>query len=554
MTKLFKNFLLLFSISTILTCCGKNAGPSWVDNDDYPLEFDGYVGYKDNEELTNQEGSMSYQIFVRSFYDHDGDGTGDLLGVKDKIPYLASLGIKTLWLLPIHKSPTYHGYDVSDYCSINPDYGTLDDFDLLVETAKESNIDIMIDMVFNHTSTNHPWFNDSYNDYRNGVTGENSKADWYVWGTEPLSNYHRYGTNTYYYGYFGNSMPDLNLDSTSLRKEIDNICKFWIKDHGVKGFRLDAILHYYQSNVEKNNEFLGWLSSTTKKYDSNFYMVGEAWTSDPLVNQHMATGLDSCFRFGTSVMGDENLLNLAKGYGNIRSIGRIIENNEKAVKNINENAYSSYFISNHDMDRPLFNDKDHPENSVKQAKALASLYCLLPGTPFMYYGEEIQLVGKRNTSPDDQSDVKRRLPMVWSKDDKTGECTFPEKNRKDLDNTVQVELGVDDQLKDPSSLLNHYREVINIRNKYPILKHGVFTSLYNELEYTEDYMYNRVFAYKITLGDESVIFIHNLLMYNTEINMLGSEILDSINVDDKAPSAKDGKLRIGAFSSVILKA
>ena len=119
---------------------------------------------------------------------------------------------------------------------------------------------------------------------------------------------------------------------------------------------------------------------------------------------------------------------------------------------------------------------------------------------------------------------------------------------------MQVELGVDDQLKDPSSLLNHYREVINIRNKYPILKHGVFTSLYGDLEYTEDYMYNRVFAYKVTLGNESVIIIHNLLMYNAEINMLGSEILDSINVDDKAPSVKDGKLRIGAFSSVILKA
>ena len=127
--------------------------------------------YSFNAANTNANGSVNYEIFVRSFYDHDGDGTGDLLGVKDKLPYLKDLGVKTLWLLPIHESPSYHGYDVADYYSVNPDYGTMDDFDALVESAENYGIDIMIDMVLNHTSNQNPWFTQSYQDYVNNVTG-----------------------------------------------------------------------------------------------------------------------------------------------------------------------------------------------------------------------------------------------------------------------------------------------------------------------------------------------------------------------------------------------
>ena len=541
-------------VPSLLSGCANEAAQSWSDPDkDYPLQFDGVKGYEFEEGLTNRDGSVGYEIFVRSFFDHNGDGTGDLLGVKDKIPYLAEMGVKTLWLLPIHKSPTYHGYDVLDYYSVNPDYGTLNDFDELVRTARESNIDIMLDMVFNHTSTNHVWFNQSYEDYVSNNTSSTSKKDWYMWSDVTGSNYHRYGTSkVYYYGYFSHTMPDLNLDSESLRAELDNVCKFWIQDHGVKGFRLDAILHYYQSNAEKNNEFLGWLTNTTRKYDPNFYMVGEAWTSDPIVNEHTKTGLDSCFRFGTSVMGDENLLNLSKGYGNMRSTLKIIQNNEEDVKEGNKDAYGSYFVSNHDMDRPTFKDRDDPLRGPRQAKSLASLYLLLPGTPYIYYGEEINLVGVRTAS---DTDVERRLPLIWSKNDKTGECAFPEKNKAYLmDNIEQVELGIDDQLADPTSVLNHYRAVINIRNKYPMFKHGTFTSLYNSISCTEDYMYGRIFAYKLTLGSDSIVIVHNLSTMNAEMDALGSEILESINVDDKAPTLKNGTLRLGAHSTVILKA
>ena len=551
--KLYTKRLLLLFVPFLLISCGGSTN-TWSDPDkDYPLEFDGYEGYEIPEGLTNQDSSVGYEIFVRSFYDHDGNGTGDLLGVKDKIPYLASLGVKTLWLLPIHKSPTYHGYDVTDYYSVNPDYGTLDDFDALVQTAGEYNIDIMLDMVFNHTSSSHVWFDQSFQDMKNNNQSATSKKDWYTWQEKSSSNYHRYSNTSYYYlGYFSNSMPDLNLDSTSLRDEIDNICKFWIQDHGVKGFRLDAILHYYETNAAKNNEFLGWLTNTTRKYNPNFYMVGEAWTGDSIINDHTSGGLDSCFRFGTSVMGDENLLNLAKGYGNMKSTMRILENNETSVKRGNPNAYSSYFVSNHDMDRPTFFDRDDALRGPRQAKALASMYLLLPGTPFIYYGEEITLVGTRTAK---DTDVERRLPLIWSKTNKQGECAFPEPSKSYLmDNITQVELGVEDQLSDPTSLLNHYRAVINIRNKYPMFKHGKFTSLYSSIECTEDYMYGRIFAYKLSLNGEAIVIIHNLSAMNAEMTALGTEILDSLNVDDKAPTLKDGVLRLGAHSSVILKA
>jgi len=566
-----KKYSLLLITLFLLTSCGEGNKPvdpstptepstpseptssTWVDPDtDYPLTYDGYDAYPIDSSISNENGSMSYELFVRTFYDTNGDGIGDINGVKAKIPYLASLGIKTVWMMPIHNSPSYHGYDVTDYYSVHPDYGTLSDFDALITEANKYHIDIMLDMVLNHTATNNPYFHKSYVDYKNDYQGSDSKKDWYVWRDDSASNYYQYMNDRYYLGMFGYSMPDLNLNSEGVRNEIDNICKFWIKEHGVKGFRLDAAMHYMESNIDSNNEFLGWLKSTTQKYDPNFYMVAEVWTNDVTVNSYYKSGLDSFFRFDNSVTGDYNFINLTKGYGNIDLIAKTIQNNEATMKKNNPTGYSSYFVSNHDQDRPSY---DKTELGLQQNKSLVNLYALLPGTPFMYYGEEIQMVGKRNTSPDDLSDARRRLPMIWSKDNKTGQTKFPEQSRKDLDNTVQVELGVEDQLADPFSLLNHYRYVINVRNKYPSLfKYGVFTSLNKQLSFSEDYMEGRVMAYKLSYNGESIIIIHNFSMYNAEIEALGSEIIESLTSTHKAPSLKDGLLRIGAYSSVILKA
>ena len=529
-----KKFLIpslsLFSI--ILTACGLAStkdGLSLDKNKDYTFE-----------DVSNKNGSMSYEIFVRSFYDSDNDGIGDLKGVEAKLPYLYDMGFKTLWLMPIHPSPTYHGYDVSNYYAVNTDLGTLDDFDDLVATAKNYNIDIMIDMVLNHCSIQNPWFRQSYNDYKNGNTDEDSKADWFNWGASGST----YGGVSYECR-FDSSMPDFNLDSESLRAEIANICKFWI-NHGVKGFRLDATLYYYYGNTTKNNAFLKWLEDTCHEYDEDFYMVGECWQSDSTVNSYYNSTCDSFFRFGTSTSGDYSVANLIKGFGTASRIEKYIQNNEKAMKTANSKAYSSYFLSNHDMDR-ISKNFDETQN-----KMAASLLCLMPGTPYMYYGEEIQLVGRRETSPDDLSDVKRRLPMIWSKKDKTGECSFPETNRQDLNNTEQVELGVVDRLNEKFSLLKHYKKVINIRNKYPFIKQGVFTSMCDTLDADALYNQDKIMAYKIALDDEYIIVVHNFTSVTQTVTSPGTEILDEINTSRYRPKIVDGKLTIAPYSSVIL--
>ena len=505
------------------------------------LDRDFATDYEIDKSVSNKDGSMSYEIFVRSYYDTNGDGIGDLNGVKEKIPYLHDLGIKTLWLMPIMPSPTYHGYDVTDYFDVHKDYGTIEDFKNLVKTAEEYNIDIMIDMVLNHCSKNHRYFIDSYNDYNEGNYDEGSKAEWFNWGETGDATYN----GVLYEARFDATMPDFNLDCPAVREEIDKIFKFWIEDCGVKGFRLDAVLYYYYQNTNKNIQFMNFLVDTAKKYDEDFYMVGECWQSDVIVNQYAASKLDSFFRFGQASGGELSLINLSKGFGRANNYAKTIEQNEIACKAKNPNYYSSYFLSNHDQDRIAKNFKEEISNKVA-----ASLYCLLPGTPFMYYGEEIQLKGTRVTSPEDYSDVRRRLPMIWSKEDKTGECAFPEKNRPDLNKkNDQVEDGVYDKLNENFSLVKHYQKVINIRNKYSFIKNGIFKNMTPDLNTDEA----SVMAYKISLDDEYVIIVHNFSSYAVEVDAIGNEIVDEINTSHLKPKLENGKLSIAAQSTVIMK-
>lgn len=482
---------------------------------------------------------MHYELFVRSFYDSNGDGIGDLNGVKAKLPYLSEMGYKSLWLMPICPSPTYHGYDITDYYEINPDYGTLADFDGLVAAAKTYNIDIMIDMVFNHCSIKHPYFTQSYDDYIAGKTGTDSKADWFNWGP---GGQHAYN-GTFYESRFDASMPDFNLDSTGVRAEMEKIVKFWI-GHGVAGFRLDAVLYYYYQATDPNVAFLTWLEGVAHAVDPNFYMVGECWASDGAVNSYYASKCDSFFRFGEATGGDSNFVNMIKGYTRASTIADTLATNESVLHQTNPAGYSSYFLSNHDQDRVSKNF-----TNVDAYKSACSLYALLPGTSYTYYGEEIALVGTRTTGTyDDLSDVKRRLPMIWSATDKTGECAFPEKNRTDLNTTKQVSVGVSEQLATPFSLLNHYKMMIHLRNQYPFIKNATFTSLCSALNTDE----RSVMAYKLSSGSESLIVVHNFASYNVEVTAPGTSIKVQINTTHRLPELANGKLKLGAHSSVIL--
>lgn len=554
-----RNLLLLvslFSLSTVFVSCDTTmesnnefedpSSETIVSN--ILLEEYKENNYKYDENVTNENGSVSYEIFVRSFYDYDNDGIGDFLGVNEKLPYLKELGVKTLWLMPIHESPSYHGYDVVDYYGVNSQYGTMEDFEILVNNAKEYNIDIMIDIVFNHSSTRCSWFQQSYKDFIAKNTSESSKANWYCWSENNKSGYKSYNGNSkaYYECRFDGSMPDLNTKNQEVRDEFVNILKYWM-DKGVSGFRFDAVKYFDYENTNYNRDFLTYISNEAKKYKEDVYFVGECWDNINVVNEYYKSTFDSFFKFNSSIegYGKETILGQVKGINDSNSFGELIESQEKTLKENNPNGYSSYFLANHDTNRA--------SNSFSgdYAKLAASTLLLLPGTPYMYYGEEIELKGKRVTSPDDQSDVRRRLPMIWDKNDKTGECAFPESSRPDLANNVQVSDGVNQQLATNYSLLNHYKKVINIRNKYPFIKNSVFTNL-TDLINDE---HNNVLAYKLSLNDEYIIVIHNFENINVEIDVssFASSIEDEVSVSKLIPELENGKLRIGKYSTVILK-
>ena len=206
---------------------------------------------------------------------------------------------------------------------------------------------------------------------------------------------------------------------------------------------------------------------------------------------------------------------------------------------------SSSFLSNHDMDRA--------SNSLTgyYAKLAASLTYLMPGTPYMYYGEEIMLMGKRNTTPDDLSDARRRLPMIWDSTNSDGQCGFPEPNRTDLMEYEQVKDGVKQAMEEEYSVWNHYKKVINIRNKYPFIKNSIFTNLTSNINQEHD----NVLAYKLSLGDEYIIVIHNFEKVNVEIDvsLFATAIVDEASASRLIPELENGKLRLGSNSTVILK-
>lgn len=441
--------------------------------------------------------------------------------------------------MPIFPSGSYHGYDVTDYYSVNKDYGTLEDFDSLVSEAKKHNIDIMLDMVLNHCSLQNPYFTQSFADYQAGKTGSDSKADWFNFG--PGGDHIYQGVQ--YESRFDANMPDFNLDSEGVRKEMEEIVKFWI-NRGVKGFRLDAVLYYYYQNTERNVEFLNWLADTCHKYDPDFYMVGEAWVDDGLLNSYFDSKCDSFFGFAIASGGMTSCVNFIKGYGNAEKLSKAIESAESNRKKRNANSYTSYFLSNHDQDRVAKNFTD--DSAYKSA---CTFYTLLPGTSYTYYGEEIALKGTRKTYPDDQNDVRRRLPMIWSESDKTGECSFPDKSHPELNDSEQVSKGVGDLQSEPFSLLNHYKMMIHLRNKYSFIKHATYKDLTSVLDSSE----LSVMAYSLTYGEEKIIVVHNFASYNVEVTSPGNEILEQINISHRIPELSGGKLKLAAHSSVILK-
>ncbi|MCP4423340.1 MAG: alpha-amylase [Chloroflexi bacterium] len=425
-----------------------------------------------------------YEIFVRSFYDSDGNGLGDLNGVIEKLDYLNDgdpnttddLGVAGIWLMPITVSPSYHGYDVADYFQIDASYGTNDDFKRLMAEAHARGIHVIVDFVMNHTSTQHPWFIESKDP-------NSDKRDWYVWEDEnpgfrgPWGQgvWHKEGDG-YFYGVFWSGMPDLNYENPEVTAAMFERVQFWLVEMGVDGFRLDAIKHMIEDGQIQENSYAthDWLEEFHTFYkgiDPHAFTVGEAWTGTQQVLDYTGDEVDVAFQFDLA----EDIINAVDN--GLASV--YVKTQQEVYESFPANQYAT-FIANHDHNRVMSQlDEDEVE-----ARLAASVLLTAPGVPFIYYGEEIGLIG---TKPDE--DIRR--PMQWeSNGPKVGFTTGTPWRPPAFDFPVR---SVARQDGEPDSLLNHYRALIQLRNAHEALRVGDWTlvepgskRLYTFLRQTEN--------------------------------------------------------------------
>ena len=447
-----------------------------------------------------------YEIFVYSFCDSDGDGIGDLQGVISKLDYLQELGIGGIWFMPIHPSTSYHKYNVSDYYAIDPQYGTMEDFEELIAQCEKRDIHVIIDLVVNHTGSEHVWFKEAVSYLQNLPAGaeadpaECKYLDYYFFskeegkGSRPVE-----GTDWYYEGMFDFTMPDINLGSEATREEIKNIMQFWI-DKGVAGFRLDAAKEFYSGSTSQNVEVLSWIQETATSLKPDCYLVAEVWESFNQIAAYYESGITSIFNFAFG-NSDGKITKVLQGAGNesvVTTYATALEKADKAYRSMNPDYIDAPFLSNHDVGRIAgFAGRD--ENKMKMA---AAMNLFMGGSAFIYYGEEIGMPGSGN-------DPSKRAPFYWNSARDNGttnpppECELP----------AEYPLGsLEEQMGDDSSLYNYYRQVIAIRKALPQIARGIPTA---ETELNT----GCVSACRKTWNEESCIILMNISDEEAQVDL-----------------------------------
>lgn len=435
------------------------------------------------------QSDIYYEIFVRSFQDANGDGIGDFQGIIQRLDYLQDLGVTGLWLMPVHPSPSYHGYDVTDYYEVNPDYGSLEDFKMLILQAHNRGIKIIIDLVVNHTSNQHPWFLDSQSPV-------SAYRDYYVWseadpgwkGTSGAPAFHQTSSG-YYLGLFWSGMPDLNFRNPKVVEEMNEVARFWL-ELGVDGFRVDAIQHIVETdgNIRNTLETLAWLKNFQafiKTVNPEAFLVAETWTdTQAIVKYHREADLDMSFNYPlwSAVMD-------AVSKRSVTDLAFMLEQDEKSYPS---DALRGTFISNHDQIRPA--SSLNIRRDVPRLRLAAGLLLTLPGVPFLYYGEEI---GMPN-GPGDK-DEEKRTPMLWDTSDYAG---FSHVRPWYPFSTDDLSLSVVEQSRDADSLLNWYKALIALRKEYPALGHG-FMQVVPTTE-------KALLAFKRAVANETLLILANL--------------------------------------------
>ena len=483
-----------------------------------------------------------YEIFVYSFCDSDGDGIGDLQGVISKLDYLEALGITGIWFMPIHPSTSYHKYNVSDYYAIDPQYGTMEDFEQLIAECDKRGINVIIDLVVNHTGSEHAWFKEAVSYLQNLPEGAEPNAeeckylDYYFFSKEPGSGARPVnGTEWYYEGMFDFTMPDINLGSEATREEIKNIMQFWL-DKGVSGFRLDAAKEFYTGSVSKNVEVLSWIQETATSIKPDCYLVAEVWENFQTISKYYESGITSIFNFAFG-NNDGKITKVLQGAGNasvVTTYATALEKADTAYRGMNPDYIDAPFLSNHDVGRIAgFAGRD--ENKMKMA---AAMNLFMGGSAFIYYGEEIGMLGSGN-------DPSKRAPFYWNAARDNGttnpppECELP----------AEYPLGsLEEQVNDDSSLYNYYRQAIAIRNALPQIARGIPTA-------ESQLNTGCVSACRKTWGEESCIILMNIDSNPATVDLSGYEgweLAASLSADGNEIAMDAATLNLPAWGVAVL--
>ena len=535
---------VLLVVLTIFMLCGCNSKP---END---------TSIDDN--LKWWQKTLVYEAYPSSFKDTDGDGYGDLKGLTSKLDYLQSLGVGAIWLTPVFDSPMGdNGYDVADYYSINPLYGTMDDMDELIQEAKHRNIRIVMDLVFNHTSNENEWFIES------SSSKDNDKSDWYIWkdpqadGSAPNNWRGIFGgsawtycekRNQYYLHTFADFQPDLNWENENVRKALYDIANYWV-DKGVGGFRVDAVtyikkpadfsdgpvdgndgmsrIHDITANTPGILDFLREFKKEVSK-GTDIFVVGEAngVPNDQLSDWVGSNGVfDMIFSFNLMDIrfkSGENWYDTKdftlKEFKNIISAQQNLSNSDIWIPN---------YLENHGQPRSVQHFLLNCDNYSQGAKALAMMLLTLRGTPFIYEGEEIGMSNVNKSSIDEYNDIsshnqykiaiengktkQEALNAVWqfSRDNARSPMQWDDSKNAGFTtgtpwlsvNDNYIDINVEKENDDENSILNFYRKLNEMRNNNEVLLSGKYEEILNDDE--------SIFAYyRVNDNSKTLILIN----------------------------------------------
>ena len=487
--------------------------------------------------------AVIYQIYPRSFQDSNGDGIGDLAGIIQRLGYLESLGIDAIWLSPVYRSPQDdNGYDISDYCDIEPMFGTLADMDNLITEAKKHHIRIIMDLVLNHSSDEHRWFQEAKK------SRDNPYHDYYVWrdgveGTPPNKMRATFGGSAwtwvpevgqYYFHQFSIKQPDLNWDNPALRQELYKAIRFWM-DKGVGGFRLDVIDQIAKdpdlgitSNGPMLHAYIRELNANTFG-STDLVTVGEAWGANvqnaPIFSDPRGKEFSMVFQF--EHIGLDQIPGKAKWDLAPLQLSALKEVLTKWQVGLHGKGWNSLFWNNHDLPRIVSRWGNDGAYRQESAKMLATLLHGMQGTPYIYQGEELGMTNVAFPTIDDYRDIETlnmyrertqagyseadilrslhaksrdnaRTPMQW---DATTNAGFTDGTPWLQVNPNYTAINAADEVADAGSVFHYYQALIRLRKQYPIFSEGDFTLLFAD--------HPALFAYQRRLGDQVMTVLCN---------------------------------------------